>query len=323
MKNAKEFQKPIVEKTVRFFSILPKETHVDFMGKRFITLTVSAVLCVIGLMAFVQIWLGNANMGLEFTGGAALTLDFEQAVPIDQARDMLAQNGFADAQLQDVKGTNQLSVRTKSGEGEGERVAEQLFSLFQKEFATNKPTLVSTEFIGPTVGKELRDKAVLAVLFATVGLLIYIAVRFDLKFGVAAAMGTFHDVLVVLGITWLSGMEVSLLLITSVLTLAGYSLTDKVTVFDRIRENLKKHHRDQLIQIINTSINQVLARTLLTGVTSLLALGALFFFSGTVLRDFSLILMLGIIIGTYSSIFVASPLLLLRRRMGLTAQVKQ
>lgn len=309
--------------TVRFFSILPRGTHIDFMGKRLITLTISAVFCAIGLTAFVQIWLGNANMGLEFTGGTALTLDFEQAVPIEQARALLAQNGFGDAQLQNVVESNQLSIRTKSEEEGGEQVAEQIRDLLQKAFPDSKPTVVSTQFIGPMVGKELRDKAVGAVLFATVGLLVYIAIRFDLKFGVAAAIGTFHDVLVVLGIAWLSGMEISLLLITSVLTLAGYSLTDKVTVFDRIRENLKKHYREPLIQIINNSINQVLARTLLTGVTSLLALGALLAFAGAVLRDFSLILMLGIIIGTYSSIFVASPLLLLWRRMGLTAQVKQ
>ncbi len=320
MKSAKSVPAP--EQTAQFFSVLPKETNIDFMGKRFLALGVSAVLFLVGVFAFVQVWMGNAKMGLEFTGGTALTLDFQQAIPIDQARAMLAQNGFGDAQLQDVKGTNQLAIRTKVGE-EGEQVAGRMIELFAKAFPDSKPTVVSTEFIGPTIGKELRDKAIWAVIFATAGFLIYIAFRFDFKFGVAAAIATFHDVFVVLGLSWLLGMEFTLLVITSLLTIAGYSLTDTVVVFDRIRENLKKHHRDPLLKIINDALNQVLSRTILTSLTTLLAVVALFVFGGPVLRDFSLVLIIGVIIGTYSSIFVASPVLLMWRRRGLTAQVKQ
>ncbi len=322
MKNAKSVSAPIAQPTVRFFSVVPQETHIDFMGKRSIAFGLSTVLVLLGIFAFVQIWTGSAKMGLEFTGGTAVTLDFDQAVPIDQARALLAQNGFSEAQIQDIKGTNQLYIRLKLTE-EGEEIAPRVQALFARAFATSNPRIVSTEFIGPTIGRELRDKAIWAVIFSTVGFLVYIAFRFDFKFGVAAAIATFHDVFAVLGLSWALGMEFTLLIITALLTIAGYSLTDTVVVFDRIRENLKKHQRDPLIKIINDALNQVLSRTILTSVTTLLAVLVLYLLGGPVLRDFALVLMIGVIVGTYSSIFIASPILLVWRRRGLTAQVKQ
>ena len=322
MKNAKSVSTPIAQPTVRFFSIVPQETHIDFMGKRFIGLGLSAVLVLLGIFAFVQIWMGHAKMGIEFTGGTAVTLDFDQAVPIDQARALLAQNGFSDAQLQDIKGTNQLYIRVKLTE-ESEQVSARIQTLFEQSFGASNPRVISTEFIGPTIGRELRDKAIWAVIFSTIGFLAYIAFRFDFKFGVAAAIATFHDVFAVLGLSWALGMEFTLLIITALLTIAGYSLTDTVVVFDRIRENLKKHQRDPLLKVINTALNQVLSRTILTSLTTLLAVVVLYLLGGPVLRDFALVLMIGVIVGTYSSIFIASPILLMWRRRGLTAQVKQ
>lgn len=321
MKNAKSVSTPLPQPTTRFFSVVPQETHIDFLGKRYIAFGFSTVLVLLGIFAFVQIWMGNAKMGLEFTGGTALILDFEQAVPIDQARALLAQNGFSEAQLQNIQETNQLAIRTKLSQEE-EQVAERLIALFERSFPNSKPTVVSTEFIGPTIGRELRDKAIWAVIFSTLGFLVYIAFRFDFKFGVAAAIATFHDVFAVLGLSWALGMEFTLLIITALLTIAGYSLTDTVVVFDRIRENLKKHQRDPLLKIINDALNQVLSRTVLTSLTTLIAVLVLFLLGGPVLRDFALVLIIGIIVGTYSSIFIASPILLMWRRRGLTAQVK-
>jgi preprotein translocase subunit SecF len=321
MKNAKSVSTPIAQPTVRFFSIVPQEIHIDFMGKRFIGLGLSAVLVLLGIFAFVQIWMGHAKMGIEFTGGTAVTLDFDQAVPIDQARALLAQNGFSDAQLQDIKGTNQLYIRVKLTE-ESEQVSARIQTLFEQSFGASNPRVISTEFIGPTIGRELRDKAIWAVIFSTIGFLAYIAFRFDFKFGVAAAIATFHDVFAVLGLSWALGMEFTLLIITALLTIAGYSLTDTVVVFDRIRENLKKHQRDPLIKIINDALNQVLSRTILTSLTTLLAVMVLYLFGGPVLRDFALVLIIGVIVGTYSSIFIASPILLMWRRRGLTSQAK-
>jgi preprotein translocase subunit SecF len=321
MKNAKSVSTPIAQPTVRFFSIVPQETHIDFMGKRYIALGLSTVLVLLGIFAFVQIWMGHAKMGIEFTGGTAVTLDFDQAVPIDQARALLAQNGFSDAQLQDIKGTNQLYIRVKLTE-ESEQVSARIQTLFEQSFGASNPRVISTEFIGPTIGRELRDKAIWAVIFSTIGFLVYIAFRFDFKFGVAAAIATFHDVFAVLGLSWALGMEFTLLIITALLTIAGYSLTDTVVVFDRIRENLKKHQRDPLIKIINDALNQVLSRTILTSLTTLLAVVVLYLFGGPVLRDFALVLIIGVIVGTYSSIFIASPILLMWRRRGLTSQAK-
>jgi preprotein translocase SecF subunit len=321
MKNAKSVSTPIAQPTVRFFSIVPQETHIDFMGKRYIALGLSTVLVLLGIFAFVQIWMGHAKMGIEFNGGTAVTLDFDQAVPIDQARALLAQNGFSDAQLQDIKGTNQLYIRVKLTE-ESEQVSARIQTLFEQSFGASNPRVISTEFIGPTIGRELRDKAIWAVIFSTIGFLAYIAFRFDFKFGVAAAIATFHDVFAVLGLSWALGMEFTLLIITALLTIAGYSLTDTVVVFDRIRENLKKHQRDPLIKIINDALNQVLSRTILTSLTTLLAVVVLYLFGGPVLRDFALVLIIGVIVGTYSSIFIASPILLMWRRRGLTSQAK-
>jgi len=165
--------------------------------------------------------------------------------------------------------------------------------------------------VGPKVGGRLRADAAKAVAMAIIGILIYVAFRFQFKFGVGATIATFHDVLAVLGIFYLMGKEINLILITALLTIAGYSLTDTVVVFDRIRENLKQRQKDSVETVMNSSINEVLSRTIITSTTVLLTSIALFFFGGEVLHDFSLAMIMGVIIGTYSSIFVASPIVLL------------
>jgi preprotein translocase SecF subunit len=161
--------------------------------------------------------------------------------------------------------------------------------------------------IGPKVGKTLRDDALIAVIVSAIGMIVYIAWRFEFSFGVAAAIATFHDVFAVLGIFFVLGKEVNLLLITALLTLAGYSLTDTVVVYDRIRENLRLRPKDFLGDVINSSINEVLSRTIVTSSTVFLVVVALFFFGGEVIHDFSFALLIGVVVGTYSSIFVASP----------------
>jgi preprotein translocase subunit SecF len=187
-------------------------------------------------------------------------------------------------------------------------VADKIVAVFSKEFADNKFQVDSTTEIGPKVGKSLRDDALIAVIVSAIGMIVYLAWRFEFSFGVAAAAATFHDVLSVLGIFNILGKEVNLLLITALLTLAGYSLTDTVVVYDRIRENLRLRPRDPLDQVMNSSINEVLSRTIVTSLTVFLVCAALVFFGGEVIHDFSLALLIGIIIGTYSSIFVASPI---------------
>ena len=187
-------------------------------------------------------------------------------------------------------------------------MADTIVRIFTKEFADNKFAVDSTTEIGPKVGKNLQHDTLIAVILSAIGMIIYLAWRFEFSFGVAAAVATFHDVLSVLGIFNILGKEVNLLLVTALLTLAGYSLTDTVVVYDRIRENLRLRSKDHLADIMNSSINEVLSRTIVTSLTVFLVLLALFFFGGEVIHDFSFALLIGVIIGTYSSVFVASPI---------------
>lgn len=292
------------------FELLGK-TNIDFLGKRRYAFALSGVLVLLGVLTIVQIARGRANTGIDFAGGTAVQLHFEQPVHLDEARALLEREGFPDAELQQFIEGNKLLVRVKKHTTIQEKTADRLVDVFQKGFASNPFVIDSTTEIGPTVGAKLQRDAVKAITIAMIGIILYIALRFEFRFGVAAAVATFHDVLAVLGITWLLGKEINLLIVTALLTLAGYSLTDTVVVFDRIRENLRTRRRDNLEQVINQGINQVLSRTIVVSLTVFLVLVAIFFFGGEVLHDFSFALLLGVVIGTYSSIFVASPLLLL------------
>lgn len=292
------------------FELLGK-TNIDFIGKRNYAFVFSAILSVLGVITVIQIARGQANTGIDFAGGTAVQLQFEQAVHLDEARALLEREGFPDAELQEFTEGNKLLIRVKKQTTIQEKTADRLVEVFKKGFADNPFVVDSTTEIGPTVGAKLQQDAVKAITIAMIGIVIYIALRFEFRFGVAAAVATFHDVLAVLGIMGVLGREINLLIVTALLTLAGYSLTDTVVVFDRIRENLRNRRRDPLGQVINQGINQVLSRTIVVSLTVFLVLVALFFFGGEVIHDFSLALLMGVVVGTYSSIFVASPLLLL------------
>lgn len=286
------------------------KTNIDFMGKRQIAFGLSGVLVLTGLIAMIQIGRGAANLGIDFAGGTAVQLNFENAIGVEEARRALGKHGLRDAELQEFTGDHKLLIRVKT-EGTIERnVAEQIVQAFATEFSGNAFVVDSSTEIGPTIGYRLQQDALLAITISLIGIIIYVATRFELRFGVAAAIATFHDVLAVLGIYFILDKEITLLVVTALLTLAGYSLTDSVVVFDRIRENLRSRRRDSIAVIINKGINQVLSRTLVTTLTVVLVLVPLTTFGGEVLHDFSLALLLGVIIGTYSSVFVASPLLL-------------
>ncbi len=287
------------------------KTNIDFIGKRNYAFLLSGILSLLGVITVVQIGLGKANTGIDFAGGTAVQLQFEQPVPLDEARALLEREGFPDAELQQFTTGNKLLIRVKKQTTIQEKTADRLVAVFKAGFASNPFVVDATTEIGPTVGSKLQQDAIKAIMIAMIGIIVYIALRFEFRFGVAAALATLHDVLAVLGIMGLLGKEINLLIVTALLTLAGYSLTDTVVVFDRIRENLRTRRRDPLAQVINQGINQVLSRTIVVSLTVFLVLVALFFFGGEVIHDFSLALLLGVVIGTYSSIFVASPLLLL------------
>lgn len=287
------------------------KTNFDFMGKRNISFLFAGIMVVLGMLAIIQISRGAANLGIDFAGGTAVQLKFDQPIKIDEARKALETNGLGDAELQEFGQDNKLLIRVKASTTLEQKTAERVVAIFSKEFPGNTFVVDSSMEIGPTIGKKLQEDALIAVLVSFAGIVLYIAARFELRFGVAAALATFHDVLAVLGTFYLLDKEITLLVVTALLTLAGYSLTDTVVVFDRIRENLKLRRRDSEETMINNAINQVLSRTIVTSLTVVLVLIPLTVGGGEVLHDFSLALLWGVIVGTYSSIFVASPLLLL------------
>jgi preprotein translocase subunit SecF len=283
------------------------KTKIDFIGKRKISFIISAVISVIGIIGIAQIVLGTANLGTDFTGGTALQLKFAKQVEIRAAREALAKNGIT-ADLQEISGANQLLVKIGKTNLALGKVSGTVEEIFRKEFPANTFTVESSSEIGPSIGDKLRKDTLIAVVISLIGIILYIAWRFDFKFGVAAAIATFHDVLAIFAVFFVLNKEVNLLLITAVLTIAGYSLTDTVVVFDRIRENLHKNMKDSLATIFNFSINEVLSRTIITSLTTFLAATSLFLFGGEVIHDFAFALVVGIVVGTYSSVFVASPL---------------
>lgn len=283
------------------------KTKIDFIGKRKISFIISAVISVVGFIAIAQIVLGTANLGTDFTGGTVLQLKFAKQIEMQAARQALSKNGIT-ADLQQISGSNQLLIKVGKTNLALGKVAETVQEVFRKEFPSNSFTVESSSEIGPSIGDKLRKDTLIAVLISMVGIILYIAWRFDFKFGVAAAIATFHDVLAIFAVFFVLNKEVNLLLITAVLTIAGYSLTDTVVVFDRIRENLHKNMKDSLQTIFNFSINEVLSRTIITSLTTFLAAVSLYLFGGEVIHDFAFALVVGILVGTYSSVFVASPL---------------
>jgi preprotein translocase subunit SecF len=232
-------------------------------------------------------------------------LGFKEKIPIDKARAALEKSGFQGATIQEVGEGNKLLIKVRESEGTSDKIQ----MLFRQEFPNSPFEIDSIQEIGPVIGQALQRQALWAVTISIIAIIVYIAFRFQFKFGVAAAIATVHDVLAVLGIFYILNKEINLLIITALLTLAGYSLTDTVVVFDRIRENLKKSKRDPLPKLVNDSINEVLSRTIITSLTVVLVLVPLVLFGGHVLHDFSLALLMGVIVGTYSSVFVASPVL--------------
>jgi preprotein translocase subunit SecF len=286
------------------------KTNIDFMGKRHVTFGMSGLLVLLGLFAFIQIARGTANLSIDFSGGAAIQLRFDKPIGIEQARQALDAHGLPHADIQEFVGANKLLVRLKAAGTIEEKATERVVAIFAAAFPDNPLVVESSTVIGPTIGAQLRQDALLAIFVSIVGIILYISARFELRFGVAAAVAMVHDVLAVLGLFYVLEKEITLLVITALLTLAGYSLTDKVVVFDRIREHLRLRRRDAIETIINNAINQVLSRTIVTSLTVVLVLIPLALFGGEVLHDFALALLWGVIIGTYSSVFVASPLLL-------------
>lgn len=290
------------------------ETKIDFIGVRKIAFVLSAALMSLGIFAFIMIATGQANMGIDFAGGVMLTGHFDREVTIDELRSVITGQfpGAQITQLSDFEVSPYafiLKIKRPETEAEGKQKVTEIKKIIGDRFGDNNFTIVSEHIIGPAVGETLRGDAQKAILLSLFGIIMYIWIRFDLRSGIAATIATFHDVLAVMGILYVLGLEFDLLIVTALLTLAGYSLTDTVVVFDRIRENLRKFRtKGEFASAVNLSINEVLSRTINTSLTVLFVVGTLYFFGGEVLRNFALALIMGVVVGTYSSVFVASPI---------------
>ncbi len=298
-------------KRIHFMQFI-KKPNLDYMKLRKLAFGFSGALVLLGVVAFVEILLGNANMGVDFAGGSLLQYKTEKNFTMSEVRTAFDKSGLEGIDLQKVEDEGRLMVKIKkSSKVIATELNEQITGLLNSQLPDTKFSLESQTEIGSSVSAVLRNKAMLAIALSMGGVIVYLGFRFNLSFGIGAAVATFHDVLAVLGICWLMNVEMTLLMVTALLTLAGYSLNDTVVIFDRIRENMNKSDSPSLLKVINNSINEVLSRSIVTSFTVFLSLLALYLFGGSVIHDFSLALLIGIIVGTYSSVFVASPILTL------------
>ena len=295
----------------RFFELIPPGTRIDFVGLRFKMLLLSWTTIAVGLA---WAYVGGINWGIDFVGGAMVHVKFAAPTPIGDVRAALLKPELGEALVQDVgRAGNEFQIRVRGAEkGGSSSVSDAIKADLREKFGEGEGTydVLRVETVGPKVGKDLGRSATLAVLAATLVMGVYIALRFELRFGVGAAIALVHDVLMTVGALAIARMEFDLTTVAALLTVVGYSVHDTVIVSDRIRENMKKMRRESLATIMNISINETLSRTLITSGTAILVTAALFVLGGPVIHSFAFALLVGFIVGTYSSIYVASPVVL-------------
>src|SRR5262249_49139503 len=285
-----------------------RDIKVDWLGKRKLFLAISGAVMLAGLVSLVM--KGSFLYGVDFKGGTIVTVRFKAKPDIEKIRQLLRENGAADSQPQELAGRNDVLIEFQGAQGEDASAGRSIIiNALNKGFSGQFEVLSATS-IGPKVGDDLKRQAVFATLYALGGILIYIAFRFEWIYGAAAVFAVFHDTLVTLGVFLVFNPRVKLAVIAALLTLVGYSVNDTIVVFDRVRENLKIRRRDDLEKIMNDSINQTLSRTILTSGLTFLTVLALFVFGGEIINHFAFAMVVGIIVGTYSSIAIAAPLVL-------------
>lgn len=286
--------------------LLKADLKLDFMGKRKIALMLSFALIIVSIAAM---FVRGLNLGIDFTGGTLVEVGYPDNVELETVRQGLANSGFSDAIVQHFGTSKDVLIRLPVAAAD-ENKASLSNRVIDALGSTGEPEMRRVEFVGPQVGDELRDKGGLAMLYALIGILIYVALRFEWRFSLGSVAALVHDVILVVGFFAITQVEFDLTVLAALLAVIGYSLNDTIVVFDRIRENFRRIRKGTSEIIINTSINQTLARTLMTSITTLLVLTALFLFGGEVIHAFSIALIVGVIVGTYSSIYVASSSLL-------------
>jgi len=292
-------------------------THIQFIKLRYYAYILSLLILIPGLIA---IFVKGMNWSVDFTSGVALEVNLspsDESLPplqIDDLRKVLEDNGFEDAEIQNIGNVSASHFLIKgkgTAQGAGDKIIQILvnnFPQYIKGQDLRKDVILQVNEVGPKVGSELRKQAIWAVIVALILMIIYIWIRFELTFGIAAIIALFHDVLCIVGIFALTGKEITTEVIAALLTIVGYSINDTIVIYDRIREDLRIYRKDPYQVVFNNAINKTIGRTIVTGGSTLIVLLALYFFGGSVIHDFAFAMLLGLILGTYSSIFVASSL---------------
>ena len=285
-----------------------KTTNINFIGNRKIALIFSGILMVISI---VSLAVNGLKLGIDFTGGTLIEVGYQKAADLTVLRNTLDEAGFGDATVQNFGTARDVLIRLKPHEGVSSvDLSSKVLEAINK--TTAEPASVRrVEFVGPQVGDDLAEDGFLALLYSTIGILIYVAWRFEWKFSVGAVIATFHDVIVTLGVFSIFGLEFDLTVLAAILALIGYSLNDTIVVYDRIRENFRDLRKMSTEEIMNLSVNVTLSRTIMTSFTVFLVLVSLFFLGGQIIHNFSIALLFGVVFGTYSSIFIASPMALI------------
>jgi len=289
--------------------IIRPDINLDFVGKRKMAMIFSWVVILIGVVSLLM--KGGPSYGIDFSGGTLVQIKFSAPTSAAELRTGLEELNLGGATIQQMGETGtEFLIRAQESSENMESLAGRVQATLEKKYGTGNLEIRRTEMVGPQVGKDLRNKGAQAILFAIIGMLVYITFRFEFRFGVGAIVATAHDVLITLGLMSLFNLEIDLTVIAGFLALVGYSVNDTVIVCDRIRENMGKLHNKPLAEIINRSINETLSRTIMTSGLTLLSVIALYTVGGSVIHNFAFVLMAGIVVGTYSSIFVASPILI-------------
>ncbi|MCX7770309.1 MAG: protein translocase subunit SecF [Proteobacteria bacterium] len=285
-----------------------RKFNIDFFKALTPAIIISSILVCLGIYSIIMMFNGK-GIGIDFSGGNAITVKFSKKLSIEEIRQIASKTGI-NFDIAHLPEENKAIFKTKLVEVNGKKVSDILDDTLNTSISKDGYVVEGIVEIGPRVSSDLKKDATIAFILSAIGIIFYLAWRFEKKFGIAAAIATYHDVVAIVGIMYLMGYEMDLLILTALLTIAGYSLTDTVVVFDRIRENLRKKVSTNLKEVLNKSINETMSRTIITSLTTLFSSVALLIFGGEVLRSFAIAITLGIIIGTYSSIFIASPLLL-------------
>lgn len=288
--------------------IFKRKTKIDFMAKRKLATNLSIVLI---LLSIGSVSIQGLNLGIDFTGGTLVEVGYDEPAQLSSIREALTGAGFGDAIAQHFGTSKDVLIRLAPKEGiDSSELSDKAFAALVQA-ASGEAELRRVEFVGPQVGEELTEDGGLAMLYALIGILIYVALRFEYRFALGSVIALIHDVLITIGIFSLFQIEFDLPVLAAVLAVIGYSLNDTIVVYDRIRENFRKIRKGTSVEIINTSLNHTLSRTLVTSFTTLMVLFALFLFGGEIIHGFALALIIGVAVGTYSSIYVASTAVLM------------